>query len=126
MSLPLFEGGSRIAKASKAKSQLQQAQAEERSGRDSVLLTLERTWKNFQDADDTVSVKQKFLKAAEERAKIAAAQYSQGLIGFDDWVIIEDNFVSAKKAYLDAQANLLIAEANWVQAKGGVLEYVQK
>jgi outer membrane protein TolC len=126
VSFPLFEGGSRIARASKAKSQFRQAQADERSGRDSVILTLEETWKKFQDAIDIVSVKNKFLEAAEERAKIASAQYSQGLITFDDWIIIENNLVNAKKAYLDAQADLLVAEADWIQAKGGTLEYVQK
>lgn len=123
VSFPIFEGGSRIAKVSKAKSQLNQAQADERSGRDSVILTLEETWKNFQDAIDTVSVKKKFFEATQERAKIASAQYSTGLIAFNDWIIIEDNLVNAKKAYLDAQANLLIAEANWIQAKGGILDY---
>ena len=123
VSFPIFEGGSRIAKVSKAKSQLNQAHADERSGRDSVILTLEETWKNFHDAIDTVSVKKKFLEATQERAKIASAQYSTGLIAFNDWIIIEDNLVSAKKAYLDAQANLLIAEANWIQAKGGTLDY---
>jgi outer membrane protein TolC len=126
VSLPIFEGGSRIAQLSKSKSLLKQAQADERSGRDSVLVTLEETWKNFQDAIDTVLVKEKFLEAAQERAKIASAQYSQGLIAFDDWVIIEDNLVNAKKNYLDAQASLLTAEADWVQAKGGTLEYAQK
>ena len=126
VSFPLFEGGSRIAQASKAKSQLRQAQADERSGRDSVIVTLEQAWKQFRDAIDTVAVKEKFLRAAQERAQIANAQYSTGLISFNDWIIIEDNLVNAKKAFLDAQANLLIAEAGWVQAKGGTLEYAKQ
>ncbi len=126
LSLPLFEGGRRIAQAQKARSGYTQAQDEERSGRDGVIYTLEKTWKDFQDAIDTVSVEQKFLEAAVERARIANAQYSSGLITFDDWIIIENNLVSVKKAYLDAQADLLVAEAYWVQAQGGVLEYVQK
>lgn len=61
MSLPLFEGGSRIAEISKAKAKLNQAEADERSGRDSVLVTLERTWKDLQDAITNVSVQKKFL-----------------------------------------------------------------
>lgn len=126
VSCPIFEGGRRIAQLSKAKSQLKQAQADERGGRDSVILTLEETWKNFQDAADVVLVRKKFLEAAQERAKIANAQYSQGLITFDDWIIIENNLVNAKKAYLDAQASLLAAKAYWIQAKGGTLEYVQE
>ena len=63
------------------------------------------------------------MEAAEERAKITRAQYATGLSAFDDWIIIENNLVSAEKAYLDAQANMLISEAYWIQAIGGTLEY---
>lgn len=125
-SLPIFEGGSRFSQMKKARSQLVQAQANERSGRDGVIYTLEKNWKDFKDAEDFVSVKEKFLEAALERAKIANTQYSSGLTTFDDWIIIENNLVSAKKSYLDAKENLLVAESYWIQAKGGTLEYVQK
>lgn len=123
LSLPLFEGGSRIAEVSKSKAAFKQARAEERSGRDSVILTMQDSWTDFQDAIDKVEVRKKFLKAADERAKIAKVQYSTGLISFDNWTIIEDDLVSAKKSLLDAQANTLIAEASWIQAKGGTLDY---
>ena len=123
VSLPIFEGGSRIAKVSKAKAGLNKAQADERSGRDSIIFTLEETWTEFQNATDKVSVQRKYLEAAKERAKIANAQYSTGLTSFNDWIIIEDNLVNAKKSFLNAQANVLINEANWIQAKGGTLDY---
>ena len=123
VSLPIFEGGSRFADISKARSKFRQAESDERSGRDSVLLTLEETWKDLQDSIENVSVRKKFLEAAEERAKITQAQYETGLMSFDDWIIIEDNLVSARKAYLNAQATMLIAEAYWIQAIGGTLEY---
>jgi len=122
-SLPIFEGGSRIAKVSKAKAGLNKAQADERSGRDSIIFTLEETWTEFQNATDKVSVQRKYLEAAKERAKIANAQYSTGLTSFNDWIIIEDNLVNAKKSFLNAQANVLVNEANWTQAKGGTLNY---
>ena len=77
----------------------------------------------MQDAIDKVEVQQKFLQAAIERAKIAQAQYSAGLISFDNWTIIEDDIVSAKKSFLDTQADALVAEADWIQAKGGTLGY---
>jgi outer membrane protein TolC len=126
VSIPLFEGGARIARMFKAKSQLNQLQADERSGRDGVILTLEETWQALQDALDNVSVQGKFLEAARERARIASAQYSAGLVSFDDWIIIENNLVAAKKAYLNARASLLTAEAAWILAKGGTLAYGQK
>lgn len=126
VSLPLFEGGRRLAEVSKAKSKLYQAEADQRSGRDSVLVTLEKTWKDLQDSINSVSVQKKFLDAAHERARIASAQYETGLISFDDWIIIENNLVTAQKSYLNSQADMLRAEAYWIQAMGGTLEYDEK
>ncbi len=126
LSLPIFEGGSRIAQLSKTQAALNQAKAEERSTRDAVALALEESWKNWQDEMDKVKVEEKFLSAAQERAKIAQSQYSIGLISFDDWSIIEDNLASAKKSFLNTKVNALLAEAQWIQAKGGNLDYVRK
>lgn len=123
LTVPIFEGGSRIAEVVKARAAAKEAKADERSGYNNVVFVLEEKWKDLQDAIDKVSVRQKFLEATEERSKIASAQYSIGHVTFNDWIIIEDELVSAKKSYLDAQADLLIAEADWIQAKGGTLEY---
>jgi outer membrane protein TolC len=125
LTFPLFEGGRRWAEVSKARAVLNQKQADERSSRDSVILTLEETWTNWQNAIDNVAVQKNFLQAAEERAKIAQAQYSNGLISFDNWIIIEDDLVRTKKSFLDAQANAFLAEAQWIQAEGGTLDYVE-
>jgi outer membrane protein TolC len=123
VSLPIFEGGRRVSEVSKAKSKLSQAISDTHSGRDTVLVALERSWKDLQDAIANVSVQNKFLEAADERAKITRAQYSTGLATFNDWIIIEDNLVKAQKAHLNAQAEMLLAEAYWTQAIGGTLEY---
>ena len=123
LTFPIFEGGLRFAQVSQAEAILNQAKANERSGRDVLVLVLEQTWATLQDSVDTVSVQQKFLEAAEERTKIAEAQYSTGFITYDNWIIIEDSLVSTKRNFLDAQANALIAKANWIQAKGETLEY---
>lgn len=125
LTFPLFEGGRRWAEVSKAKAVLRQAEADERGGRDNVIVTLEEAWTNLQNKKDAVEVQRKFLHAAEERAKIAQAQYSNGLISFDNWIIIEDDFVRAQKTLLDAQAAALIAEAEWIHAQGGQLEHVE-
>ncbi|MFH0739462.1 MAG: TolC family protein [Candidatus Omnitrophota bacterium] len=123
LSLPLFEGGLRLAQVAQAKAIFNQAQADERSAKDSIILSLQQSWAALADAVGTVKVQSKFLEAIEERARISEAQYSLGLIQFDNWTIIEDQLVNAKKSFLDAQANALLAEASWVQAKGETLEY---
>jgi outer membrane protein TolC len=68
-------------------------------------------------------VQAKVLEAAEVRAKIAEAEYSIGLLIYDNWIIIENALVAAKKVFVNAKLNAMIAEANWVQAKGGTLDY---
>ena len=122
LSFPIFEGGSRTAQVSRNKAVLNQRAADEKSGRDGVILTLEEAWKELQDGIDQVGIRQKFLEAGSERAKIGQAKYAAGLVSFDNWIIIEDDLVKAQKYFLDAQAAALIAEANWAQAKGEILD----
>ncbi len=125
LSLPIFEGGLRFAQVSQAGSVLDQAKANERSGRDALVVALEGAWAGLQDAEEALDVQQKFLDAAQMRARIAEAQYSTGFISYDNWTIIEDDLVRNKKTFLDTRANALLAEANWIQAKGETLEYAQ-
>lgn len=120
---PVFEGGLRMAQIAQAKALVEQLRENERSTRDGLIATLEQDWALLQDAIENVGVQKKSLVATEERSKIAQAQYSIGFITFDNWTIIEDNLVKAKKAYLNTQAAAQAAEASWVQAKGEVLEY---
>jgi outer membrane protein TolC len=126
LSFPIFEGGLRLAELALGRALFNQAKENERSSKDSITVALEQTWAALQDAVETVGVQNKFLEASEERAKIAEAQYSVGFIIYDDWTIIEDNLVKAKKDFLDAQANALLAEADWIQAEGETLEYAKK
>lgn len=123
VSFPIFEGGLRMAQVAKAEAVFNQAKENERSAKDGIVVSIEQAWNTLQDTLETTEVEKKFLNATQERAKIAEAQYALGLIQFDNWTIIEDALVRAKKTFLDAQTNALLAQANWVQAKGETLEY---
>ena len=125
LSMPIFEGGLRLAQVSQAQGLLNQLKENERSTRDGLVVSLASTWAALQDAIETVGVQYKNLIATEERSKIAEAEYATGFITYDNWTIIEDNLVQAKTTYLNAQAGALLAEANWIQAKGETLEYAQ-
>jgi outer membrane protein TolC len=122
LSVPIYAGGYGKAGVAKARAVVNQLSADEESLYLSLMRSVEQAWKSFVDASEYVYVQKKYLAAASERARIADAQYSAGLVSFNEWIIIEDNLVSAKKSFLNAQSNLLIAEAAWVQAKGGTLE----
>ncbi|MFH1282002.1 MAG: TolC family protein, partial [Candidatus Omnitrophota bacterium] len=123
LSLPLFEGGLKLAQVAQARALIRQLEENQRSALDSAILTLQQTWAILLDTIENVSVQNKALLAAQERSKIAQAQYSVGFVSFDNWTIIEDNLVKAKRDFLNAQAEALLAQARWIQAKGEVLEY---
>jgi len=123
VNMPIFEGGLRLAQVNQAKALYNQSDATERNTREAAIVTLQQTWAALQDTIENVDVRAKALAASEERSKIADAQYSIGFVTFDNWIIIENNLVSAKLAYLDAQASALLAEANWIKAKGETLEH---
>lgn len=125
VSMPIFEGGIQYAQVSQSKALYRQRIADEKSTEYSVVTDLRQSWAGLQDAVETVEVRRKSLEATQERSRIAQAQYSIGFINFDNWIIIEDALVSAKKAFLESQANALLAEAAWIQAKGAMLEYAQ-
>jgi len=125
LSMPIFEGGLRLAQVSQAQGLLNQLKENERSTRDGLVVSLAKTWAALQDAIETVDVQDKNLLATEERSKIAEVEFGTGFITYDNWTIIEDNLVQAKTGYLNAQANALLAEANWIQAKGETLEYAK-
>ena len=126
VSVPIFEGGLRQGQISQGTSVLRQAEAQLRSIEDSTVLNLEQTWESFRESVEAVESAKESLSADEERSKIAEAQYSTGFITYDNWTIIEDNIVQSKKAYLNAQANALLAEAQWIKAKGETLEYASQ
>jgi outer membrane protein TolC len=123
-SYDIFDGDKRDNEL--VKSQIQLVQNEwtlKKSFRD-ILLTMESVWTAFINAVDEELVSQSFVTASEERSTIAEAQYSSGLISFDNWTIIEDALINSQKKYLNARINTLISEAKWIQAKGGVLDEI--
>jgi outer membrane protein TolC len=123
VSMPVFGGGLRLAQVAQAKALVSQLQENERSTESGIVENLEQTWVALQNAIGLVGVQKKQLLAAQEREKIATAEFSTGFITYDDWTIIEDNMVNAKTNLLNDEASALLAEANWIQAKGGILEY---
>lgn len=122
LSVPLFEGRRLSAQVARARAGLRRAEADEQGERDRIVEILSARWTDWRDAVERVEVRRRFLSAAQERATISAAQYSSGMLAFDNWIIIEDEFAQAEKALVETQAAALGAEAYWVNARGGTLE----
>jgi outer membrane protein TolC len=122
LSVPLWRGGATRAGTVAALAAWRRSGQEERAARDSAVANLASRWAAWQNARDAEGVQRKFLSAAEERARISEAQYEAGLLAFDNWIIIEDEYVQARRGLLAAQAAAMGAEADWTRAIGGTLE----
>jgi len=122
LSWDVFTGGRRWAQTATARAQLLSAEADQTVASQAVYEQLLQRWTQFQNAIDQMGVNQKFLEAARERSRIAEAQYATGLLAFDNWTIIEDDYATARKNVLADQAGAMNAEAAWIQAQGGMLE----
>jgi len=60
--------------------------------------------------------------AAKLRAEIAGTKYLNGLIGYDEWVIIENDYINSQKSFLSRKRAVLLAEAAWVNSYGGIIK----
>ncbi len=83
------------------------------SVRRDVEVSLEDSYLKLQDAMGLSQVQEEFLNAALERASIARAQYTNGLVSFQDWDIIEGDLISAQKQSLSALRSSTLSDANW-------------
>lgn len=122
MSLNIFQGGKSYYQVNQAKSALNQLFADEKNTRTTIAYYLEQAWINLQNNIEQVKVQEKFLNAAIERAKITDAQYSIGSVLFDNWIVVQDNLVSARQKFLTVKTSALIAEAEWIQLKGEIVQ----
>ena len=122
MSLPLFDGLSREANLKSAKASLSIAEADENAQHLAVVRALVEKWLALESGVERIAVQSKFLAATRERAKIADIQYANGTLGFDNWIIIQDDLDNAEKSYLETKISAVNAESDWINAKGGILE----
>ncbi len=122
MSLNIFQGGKNHYQTKQTEAALKQLFADEKNTRTTIAYYLEQAWINLQNSIEQVKVQEKFLNAAIERVKITDAQYSIGSVLFDNWIVVQDSLVSARQKFLTVKTSALIAEAEWIQLKGEIIQ----
>jgi outer membrane protein len=118
VSYPIFEGGATYFNVKAASASLRETLDNLRSGTDDSALTLAQMFKNMVDAEDNVRIQQGLLDATALRYKIAAADYRNGLMSFQDFNSITDDYVGLQQSVLSAKLNAVISEASWEEARG--------
>jgi outer membrane protein len=118
VSYPIFQGGQTYFDVKAANASFRESLANLQSGTDQAALTLTQNFKNLVDAQDNVRIQEELLEATGLRYKIAEARYRNGLVSFQDFNQITDDYVAQQQTCLSAQLNAVIAEAAWEEARG--------
>jgi outer membrane protein TolC len=113
LSLPIFQGGSRVVDNLAAESRLAAAELALRGQERQSRLDLRRSLDGYQDGVESARVQASFLKASEVRAEVARAQYTQGLLTFDTWDQIETDLINAQISALSSRGDAQRAAAAW-------------
>ncbi|MFN7903688.1 MAG: TolC family protein [Pseudobdellovibrionaceae bacterium] len=118
LSFPFFSGGRDVAN-SQSSFALWKAQSSAKALTEKqILLGLKTAYTNYQEALQKLRVDQSFREAASVRADIAKNKYNNGLLTFESWDQVENDFILREKNLLASQRDLVYAEANWLQAQG--------
>jgi outer membrane protein len=117
-SYPIFQGGATYFDVKAASASLRGALDNLRSGTNDAALTLAQMFKGMVDAEDNVRIQRELLDAFSLRYRIAEADYRNGLMSFQDFNSITNDFVGQQQILLSAQLSAVIAEASWEEARG--------
>ncbi len=115
---PLFNGGRDYYNTKSSSASLSAAMLAQESVHRQVNTQLERGLSAFAESAQKLRVDQSFLEAVGARQEIAKNRYENGLLTFEDWDIIENDFISRQKQVLQSQRDRVVSEASWEQTQG--------
>ncbi|MBM9548620.1 TolC family protein [Leptospira sp. 201903074] len=118
LTYPLFNGGRDYYNVKIAKTEYEKSIYTRDSKRNALSFSLEQSHLNFKNASDQLIVLTEFYKASEIRAMIARSQYSNGLISFENWDIIENDLINREKNLLLGKRDLNLTEASYLRNLG--------
>ena len=118
LTFPFWPGGVNVHEYRKAKANLAEAEATVLGTENTLVADLAQTLVDLSNAAEDVLVQRRQLEASELRAEISREQYTNGLLGFENWDIIENDLIAKRKRLLDAQRDALLAEAAWWRKSG--------
>ncbi|MBL0955671.1 MAG: TolC family protein [Leptospira sp.] len=118
LTYPLFNGGRDYYNVKIAKSEYEKSIHTRDSKKNLLTFSIEQSYLNFINASEQLLVLTEFYKASDTRATIARAQYSNGLISFENWDIIENDLINREKNLLIGKRDLGLAEATYLRNLG--------
>ncbi len=118
LTVPFLNGGKTYYDMKSAKAEYLRTREVLASTDNQVTFNLKKAYTDFRNAVENIEVQKQILEASETRAEIARSQYSDGLISYQDWDLIENDLINSQKNLLSSLNNAIVAEATWEQVQG--------
>lgn len=122
LSYSLIPGGANIADRVIYAAQYDQAKQDFQNASNDLRYGLQSAYQSLLDALETEKTAQLSLAAAALRAEIARTKYINGLVSYDEWDRIENDYISAQRNLLLRKKSALYAEAAWHNSYGGYVK----
>lgn len=122
MSYPFFPGGANIADYAINSANLDKAKEDFKKAWKDLTFRIKNAFFNLLNAIDSYSVQKTFLAASTERARISQAQYMNGLITYDEWDRIQNEFIGYQRSELTSRRTAQNAEAALYNSYGGYVK----
>jgi outer membrane protein TolC len=122
VSLPLFPGGSNLIDQVVNNIKLDKAREDFTKSVKAARYSITSAYEALADALEALEAGKTQLAAANERSNIAQEKYINGLMTYDDWYVIENNYIAAQSNLLNLQRNVLTADAAWQKSYGGYVK----
>lgn len=118
LSLPIFQGGTRVVDQLSAASRLRDAELSLADAKRQALSTLRGSLDAYLNGAEQAGVEELFYQASLVRAEVARAQYTQGLLTFDLWDQNETDLINAQTSALSSLGDAQRAAAAWQRDLG--------
>jgi len=123
LSFPLFSGGKDFFTTYSSASLLSASLFEKDQTDLQIFYKLRGTYNSLKDSIEKVNVYVSYVEAARTRAVISRNKYNNGLLSFENWDIIENDYISKQKTAIQTIRDRHVAQAAWLMTQGkGVIQ----
>ncbi len=122
LSYSFFPGGANIADRATASADYDRARQDFVQNKNDLRYAIEAAYQAFKDAIENQRIAQLSVNAAALRAEIARTKYMNGMVTYDEWDRIENDYINAQKTLLSRKKSTLYTEAAWYNSYGGYVK----
>ncbi|MGM0442004.1 MAG: TolC family protein [Elusimicrobiota bacterium] len=83
-----------------------------------IMLDMKEAYDTLINAREQYEVRKKYFSVSRERSEIAKEKYLNGLISYQDWDSIENEFINARKSLIETEYSVFTAWAGWLNVTG--------